>query len=293
MKKALLMTAVGAEAIQAQQIARGTAIQRAAAELSAGIGRDAKVAIVSMEADSLGMSNYLIGEMIVAFSRIGVTLVDRSRLDLASQEMEAQFIVNGTFVSLVDSHRFRVLLIEAETGIIRRIHTSNIRHDNVISALLGGTGMRAPRAATASGWHDRVNWMSIEIVGLGGGLSYMRDINDWFSIGGTAWIDLNLILLHGGGFSVGATVTSRFFPGRFPFFLELGLGAAFAEWGTYDGDERDGSETFGIVIAPAIGVRLGGQTGGFFVSPSVGSSFVIGDGSAIIPRAGAGVGWAW
>jgi len=299
MKKALLMvgvlaymTVLGMELAHAQQVSLDVAIQRAAMELSSGIERGARIAVMSMEADSAGMSNYLIGEMLVAFTRMGFTMVDRSHIDLAAQEMDAQFILSGTFVSLGDFHQFRAQVIEVATGTIRSIHTANVQHDSVIAAFLGGVDMGAPRATEnlIEDEQDRINWISLEIVGLGAGISYMRDINNWFSIGVTAWFDANLILFYDFGVSIGGTATTRFFPGGSPFFLELGLGGGWAYRRT---TSRGSNSAFGIMIVPALGVRLGGQTRGFFVSPAIGYSFVFGSCFGASPKVGAGLGWAW
>jgi len=290
------MTTLGMETAHAQQVSLDVAIQRAAMELSAGIDRGARIAVLSMEADTAGMSNYLIGEMMSAFIRMGFIVVDGSQLNQVTPEQGVQFIVNGTFVSLGDFFHFRILLTEAETGTVRGMHTANVQHDSVIAALLGDPARgvtHAPRQVGADRRLDRVNWFSLEIVGLGAGISYMRDINDWFSIGGIAWLDANLSLFHGGGFSFGAKATARFFPGGFPFFMELGLGFGYAHWLNEWWDGGRHVDIIGIVIAPTIGVRLGGQTGGFFASPSIGYSFVIGSDFAASPRVGAGIGWAW
>jgi len=342
------MAAVGMETAHAQQTGLGPAIQRAASAISPHIGRDARVAILSMEAESTRMSDHLIDEMIVAFLRIGgFTVVDRARVDLVEQEldfrmshevndtaaqpiaggdwasrsyvrlrwpaqsigrfMDVQYIVTGTLEPIGGSFRLRVWLIEVETAAIRIMHAANVQHDSVIAFLFDTHGVRQARAPRAPD-QDRVNWISLEWVGLGVGISYMRDINNWFSIGGTAWVDANVMLFYGDGFSVGARATARFFPGGFPFFMELGLGFGYAEWwwdeqvwrpgGGWGGSGYWGWEwrrrsAFGIVIAPTIGVRLGGRTRGFFVSPSVGYTFVIGDGDVAVPRFGSSIGWAW
>jgi len=70
----------------AQQVSLDSAIQSAAEDLSAGIGRGNRVAVIAMESDSASMSGYLVSEMIHALVRLqgrhGFTVVDRAQIDM-------------------------------------------------------------------------------------------------------------------------------------------------------------------------------------------------------------------
>jgi len=295
------MVAFGMETAHAQLVQLDDAIRNAAAELSAGITSGSRVAVLSIEAGSVSMSDYLIDEMIVAFIRTGgFTVVDRAQLDLVAQElhfqmsgevddataqsigrfMGVQSIVTGAFEPIGDFYRFIVRLIEVETAAIRRIYTANVQHDVVIASLLGAVGRghtQVPHTAPrATGDRIRRNWMSGEVTALGAGLRYERDINYIFSVGGTAWFNLDELL--SGEITFGLAATSRFFPRGTPFYLELGFGFG-SIWDS------------GFIVVPAIGVRLGGRRMGFFANPFISIPMALsGDVSA---RFGIGLGGAW
>jgi len=167
-----------------------------------------------------------------------------------------------------------------------------------------------PRPARVVEARPRVNWLSVEGSIAGGGIRYERDLNNVFTLGGTAWLDYNFFARP----AFGAMVTSRLFLGRV-FYVELGLGLGTVEWEEYyhwqeqylhqwhDGWQwreewrwrqrsgRQWTSTFGPMIAPAIGLRLGGQTRGFFANPYISLPLVLG--APVLVRAGIGLGWAW
>jgi len=116
-----------------------------------------------------------------------------------------------------------------------------------------------------------INWISVDIATFGGGVRYERDINELFSIGGTIFAGGSLDFDY---WRVGALATTRFFPVRFPIYLEIGLGGGLAE-GTED---QRTYRVAGFMIAPSIGVRLDvGREGGFFINPFISLSTVIGE----------------
>jgi len=166
---AVLLAGMGT--VHAQQVNIDQAIQNASNELSGRIQRGTRVAVLSMEAGSVRMSDYLIDEMIVAFVRAGgFTVVDRAQLDLIAQElhfqmsyevddataqsigriMGVQSIVTGAFEPLGEFYRFRVRLIEVETAAIRGIYTVNVQNDSIVASLLGGASRAVPGAGVAA-----------------------------------------------------------------------------------------------------------------------------------------------
>ena len=183
------------------QVSLDRAIQNASNELSGRIQRGTRVAVLSMEADSVRMSDYLIDEMIVAFVRAGgFTVVDRAQLDLIAQElhfqmsyevddataqsigriMGVQSIVTGAFEPLGDFYRFRVRLIEVETAAIRGIYTVNIENDSIVVSLMGdaartvqgvgipaGMGLAAAHAGFTTGQRFGTWGLNALIPGLG------------------------------------------------------------------------------------------------------------------------------
>jgi len=148
---------------------------------------------------------------------------------------------------------------------------------------------RAPRAPRPPRIGPHLNWLSGEVTILGAGIRYERDINDILSVGanisGSVTLPNNLVFAGGSG-------TARFFLANLPIYLELGLGVGLMAWS----DENDiwggGYEgRVGFIFTPAIGARLGGQTGRFFANPFV--SFPIMVGAPVHFRLGVGLGGAW
>jgi len=262
------------------------------------------------------------------------TVVNRAQLDLLAGElhfnmsewvdemtaqsigrfMGVQSIVTGTFEPIAGFFRFRVQVIEVETAAIRAVYTANVRNDYVISYLRGVTSPAARATAPtvqiitpyvpapppsrppprAVAFQDRVNWLSggahmafREGGGFGSGINlrYERDIDDRFSVGGTAFGNFGYML------DIGISATARLFLSV--FFFELGLG--FGMFGLTDPDDGwYGGPYYGLLITPAIGVRLGGRTRGFFASPFFSASIgVMGSSTDSRFMLGTSVGRAW
>ena len=135
-----------------------TAIRNAAAELSRMFGSDAVIAVLSMEACTVGMSDYLIDNMIVTFEGAGeFSVVDRERLDLLTHGtafptyLEAgadsaraigwllgvNAIVTGVFEPHWDFYRFRVSVIDMRTAATLDLYTTYVENDIVIALLQG------------------------------------------------------------------------------------------------------------------------------------------------------------
>jgi len=141
-------------------------LRNAAARLSSapGVERGSRIAVLSMRADPARLSNYLVDEMIVALMGVGgqgFTVVSRSDVELAlvreqldfdmsgevddqtaqhiGRFMGVQFIVAGEFEPLAGFFRFRARIIEVETAAIREIYAANVRSDDIIAYLRGGT----------------------------------------------------------------------------------------------------------------------------------------------------------
>ena len=145
------------------------------------------------------------------------------------------------------------------------------------------------------------NWLSGEFTWLGAGIRYDRNITDWFSVGVNIFLHRLFGYEHALGidwaatydeYASGTLATARFFPWGFPFYLELGMG-----WGEWHSPDR-GRRSTGPMLDIALGLRLGGHRGGFFVNPfaSVVTVFCFAndyDYTDNILRFGAGFGWAW
>jgi len=165
MKKKLLlvgifscMMAFGIGTTHAQHVGIDAAIQSAVEGLSANIGSGAGVAVLSMQADSDRMSDYLIDEMITNLMGLqvglGFTTMSRARFDqlmgglqtglvddaaiqAVGRVLGVRYIITGTFEPLADFFRFRVQLIETGTAAVRGIHTADVQSDSLLAYLMG------------------------------------------------------------------------------------------------------------------------------------------------------------
>lgn len=328
MKKILAMAAalaIGAQAASAQQLSIDSAIRNVALTLAAHIESGSTVAVVSMNSGSMAMSNYLINQMIHELVQLqslrGFTVVDRARLDHALAEMHlgvtglldeqsaasigaglgARFIIAGAFNPHGGAYLFTAQVIEAATFGIPGSDQAQIINDAVVAGLLGPAGRTAQAAqAEQTGAPApqamRRNWISGELSIWGLGARYERRWNEHFALGGFLWghqTPGELQTVFGG---IGAA--ARLFAANI-FFLEIGLGAGVAEWvhtRTYVNGVLVSEDTAldgGLVSTTVIGVRIGGQTQGFFVEPFFGIHAMIGEYFHTGIRFGIGAGWAW
>jgi len=150
---------------------------------------------------------------------------------------------------------------------------------------LAAASATAPAAIGAPApFASRVHYFSFEGTYLGIGFRREWSIHNSFTVGVNAFYNG----IERDSEAAGILATVRHFPGGGPFYLELGMGWG---WGTV----FDYKEGFGLVLAPAIGLRFGGRTGGFFVNPFVSAPvvFLASDSLASTLRIGAGLGWAW
>jgi len=297
---ACAMAIAAQEALAAEPVSLGNAIRGTAAELSPGIDRGASVAVIAVQADSVGMSDHLINELIAALFDLrgarGFEVVSRSHIELLMAEQElsmsglvddasavsigrfagAQFIITGAFSPFGDSYRFVAQMLQVETGFFRGISTADVQNDSAVSALLGAAGRAPPRPVRPRS----VNWLSVEGSLLGLGARYERDVSEFFSVGVVGWFDVNLWDPEEDIQSFGFLAAARFFPlnltglfsNGFPVYIELGMGVGHVQWLGRNGE----SFASGLMVSPAIGARLGGQRRGFFVNPFVSLSVVFG-----------------
>ena len=164
---------IGVGTAQAQQLGIDDAIRRVATELSTSIESGAAVAVLSMQADSARMSDYLIRETINALIELqvgrGFTTVDRARFDqllgglhvnmagpvgdvtirTAGNLLDVRYVITGTFGPLAGFFRFRAQVIEVQTAAIRKITHADILNDSLVAYLMGGTLAAPPPAASA------------------------------------------------------------------------------------------------------------------------------------------------
>jgi len=169
-----------------------------------------------------------------------------------------------------------------------RVETPGTQDARFASLLPGGGRRaerppRAPRPPRPPRDRSRVNWLSGNVHTWGFGIRYERDISDVFAVGGAGFLGTTLDAdtdVHG------IMGTVRFFPGGFPFYLELGLGLGGIVW-------EDVSAS-GLMVTPAIGLRLGGQARNIFVNPFINLPMASnGSYSEVVFTFGVGLGAAW
>jgi hypothetical protein len=144
-------------------------------------------------------------------------------------------------------------------------------------------------------------------------------VNDFFALGVTAFF--NIGYEYNGGLCSGVLATSVLFFGNSPLYIELGIGVGgITKYVNYTGRYYDswvGSsstreivsyvfyDAFGFMMAPAIGMRFGRHTRGFFTNVFTSFPIVFGERSwsgysggpdGIVTTAlrfGVGMGGAW
>jgi len=175
MKKTMFLTAVltlalaiGVGTAHAQQVGVDAAIRSVAEGLSVNIGSGANVAVLSMQASSVRMSNYLIDETIGTLTWLqggrGFTTMSRAEFDqrmgglhinmagpvdnaaiqAVGRLLGVRYVVTGTFEPLAGFFRFRAQLVEVETTAIRGMHTADVQNDSLVAYLMeapGATGV--------------------------------------------------------------------------------------------------------------------------------------------------------
>ncbi|MCL2190413.1 MAG: hypothetical protein FWB79_00295 [Treponema sp.] len=173
MTKTLLATAaitlaLGAQTALAQhfyhpeyipRVSLETAIRNATGELSPGFRGGSTIAVVSVEAGTSMMADYLIDAMIIAFEdKDEFTVMSRSQLNLlrqgtafpAASELSitmarslgillgADVVVTGAFEPFMDFYRFRVRGVNVRGGTAPvREYSTYVANDNIIALLLG------------------------------------------------------------------------------------------------------------------------------------------------------------
>ena len=314
------MAAMGAVRAHAQQISLDNAIRNAAWGVASGIESNATVAVLSMQAGTARMSDYLVNEMTVALIGLqamqGFTVISRHQVDqtmaglsfgtsdwidgAAAQSIGrlvgAQVVVTGGLDSVAGFFRLRAQAIDVETGVVVGIHTSDVQNNHLVAYLMGAPDPAAQAAAEPQ--EDRRNAFSGGVTfslgdgfGFGFNIRYDRQINHFFSMGAGAFYNFPI--------DFGISGIARLFFGRSPFFAELGLGFGAMEY-SYTHHNMWGPPhtnyylNVGFLITPAVGARFGGTTRGFFGTPFVSFPMVLGSGGLTIRvQPGVAVGGAW
>jgi len=116
------------------------------------------IAIVNIEAETKELSDFIIQELLVAFSNTGnIRVVERSRMEMLEAELNfnmtgsvsdetaqgigrmigAQFLFSGNISKFRDMYRIRIQAIAVETAEIIGSRTINVKYDPTLTGLLG------------------------------------------------------------------------------------------------------------------------------------------------------------
>jgi len=159
------LLALAPERAHAQHgLSLGTAVRNAAQAFSQRLGSGYRIAVISMEADHIVMSNFLVDEMIIAFAVMdGPAVLDRPMLNLfarefgflTSQETDDETAAAigrsiGVHVAAVGrlerregySYLFTARIIDTRTAEVIDSYSATIRNDNLVASLLGPEGRR-------------------------------------------------------------------------------------------------------------------------------------------------------
>jgi TolB-like protein len=139
-------------------------IEQTASEIRQQLTAQIKIAVLNFSSNWQNLSAYVIDEMNNAIVRNGLlTVVDRQQLDLVRQEQNfqmsgdvddesaqsigkflgAQSVLSGSFTLIGNINRFRIRVIDVETGVLQYSSSMDIKNDTVLTAL-------TPKAQPAS-----------------------------------------------------------------------------------------------------------------------------------------------
>ena len=165
----LVLFAVLAVALPAQEMSLGEVIVRSARNVEEALPQGTMVAVLNFASTSETFSDYVIeeltGELVTGRK---VAIVDRRSLSLIREEMNlqlsgevsdesaqaigrllgAQSIVSGNLTNMGTYYRFRVRVISVQTALIQTQVSLDLRNDARVAFLLGGSQTNAPPVAS-------------------------------------------------------------------------------------------------------------------------------------------------
>jgi TolB-like protein len=140
-----------------QSLILDEAIRTTADEIRQQLTTQTKIAVLNFTSNWQGLSTYVIDELNNAIVRNGsLTVVDRQQLDLVRQEQNfqmsgdvndesaqsigkflgAQSVLSGSFTVIGNINRFRIRVIDVETGVVQYSYSINIKKDTILTALM-------------------------------------------------------------------------------------------------------------------------------------------------------------
>jgi len=278
--------------VYAQEINLNEAIQNAATELTAGIERNSRIAILAMQSDSADFSNHLLNEMITAFTNLnrftvtnkerlseqlnnqqfGTSAVDNITAQTLGRHIGVRYIVIGsiTYNRQTQACHFFARIVDVNTAVTQKVYEVDIKNnDATINQLIESIGQTQTQQQQQIVVRNRFNnWLSFEwgvpyfINYIG--LRYERKINDLFHLGGNIYF-LNYHLNNERYWiDFGISATARLYPGkRNIFFMGLDLGYGYSSSNLSVSSYND--DTSGIMITPSLGFKFGGYKIPFYM----------------------------
>jgi TolB-like protein len=155
--------------IYAQQLNLDTIIERSARAVEEVLPQGTKVAVLNFASTSETFSDHVIDELTGKLvNGRKITIVDRRNLALITNEMNlqlsgdvsdesaqaigrmlgAQSIISGNLTNMGTFYRFRVRVINVETAAIQTQVSLDLRNDEQVAFLLGGSQANLPPATT-------------------------------------------------------------------------------------------------------------------------------------------------
>ena len=163
------------------------AVRNTAGDIETRLAQGSKVAVLNFNAPSEQFSKYVLDELMTFLVKNGrVIVVDRANLELIRREMDfqmsgdvsddsaqaigrmlgAQTIISGQLDDVGDFYRMRFRAIEVETAVIQAQTTYNIRKDNQVITLMGGTPSRTRGLTFSTGRKVGAGFLNL-LVGIG------------------------------------------------------------------------------------------------------------------------------
>jgi len=279
--------------VYAQEINLNEAIQNAATELSAGIERNSRIAILAVQSDSADFSNHILNEMITAFTNLnrftvttkerlneqlnnqqfGSSAVDNITVQTLGRHIGVRYIVIGsiTYNQQTQACHFFARIVDVNTAVTQKVYEADIKNnDGAINQLIVSIDQTQPLQRQRAIRYGFNNWLSFEwgmpLIYNHIGLRYERKINDFFHFGGNIfYMGFNYYDAVSTEFAISAT--ARLYPGkRNIFFLGLDLGYGYSSYSTdAESSTVSSSNMSGIMITPTLGFRIGGYKVPFYM----------------------------
>jgi TolB-like protein len=131
-------------------------VEQTADQIRQQLTAQTKIAVLNFSSNWQGLSVYVIDELNNAIVRNGsLTVVDRQQLDLIRREQNfqmsgevsdasaqsigkflgAQSVLSGSFTKIGNINRFRIRVIDVETGVMQYSNSIDIKKDTILTAL--------------------------------------------------------------------------------------------------------------------------------------------------------------